>query len=219
MLHDNAWYGEMDHPQQLEKNAELTPERIQSIYMPNRSHKIMQPVVNGDIMTAKIQTASGTEAGRGFALEILQGLIPSFSCRAVAKLENIDGKPVVVVRKLITYDWVLYPSHKEAKIQGSPNFISKTAQVMTESVQESPSSVFKKLSKDVLIPLKDILEAVGKKDVNTQVIMESFDLGPENLIGFDKSFDHAILKDADNRIYAKISPDTKREVKDFLSSF
>lgn len=218
MLKDNAWYGEMDHPTQETKNAELTPERIQSIWMPNRSHKIMVPQINGDIMTAKIQTASGTEAGRGFALEILQGLIPSFSCRAVAALQNIDGKPVVMVRKLITYDWVLYPSHKEAKIQDTPRFINKAVQTVTESVKDT-FGVFKEKSRDVLIPLKEILENVGRTDINTQVIMESFDLSFDNLVGFDKTNDHIIIRDNDNMIYANISPKSKREVKDFLSSF
>ena len=52
-LRDNAWYGEQDHPMQLTTDAKLTPERVRNIYLPNRSHKIMNPLIKGDILTIK----------------------------------------------------------------------------------------------------------------------------------------------------------------------
>ena len=219
-LRDNAWYGEQDHPMQLTTDAKLTPERVRNIYLPNRSHKIMNPLIKGDILTATIQTASGTEAGRGFACEILQGLIPSFSCRSIAALKMIGGLPTVIIQKLVTYDWVLFPSHKEARKTGDAKFISKEAKAFVESTSDSGKKSFlKSYSKDVTIPLKEIMEYCGKNDVNTQMIMESFDITTEDLIGFDESVNHLIMKDHDNTIYVNISPRTKNEVRDFLSSF
>ena len=222
MLADNAWYGEMDHPTQETQNAKLTPERIQSIWMPNRSHKIMNPHLSGNLLMARIQTASGTEAGRGFASKIIQGLIPCFSCRAIASLKLINGKPTVIVKKIITYDWVLFPSHKEATITSAPKGVKKTIKTFTESVGDVVSGglkKFKDFSKECAIPLTEILENVGKKDINTQVIMESFDLTNDDLIGFNESRDHIKIKCDNNIIYSKISPECVKEVNDFYTSF
>lgn len=215
MLKDNSWFGEMDHPTQETVDGKLTPERIQAIWMPNRSHKIMSPRIEGDLLNAHIQTASGTEAGRGMASEIIQGMVPCFSCRAIASLKLLNGKPTVIVKKIITYDWVLFPSHKEATATSSMKGIVKGIKTITESASDR----IKQMSEEVMIPLKEILEYVGHKDPNTQVIMESFDLDMDNLVGFDESKTHAIIKDNTNIIYSKISPDTVKQVKDFYKSF
>lgn len=214
-LQDNAWYGEMDHPTQETVNGKLTPERIQAIWMPNRSHKILNPRRKDNLLMADIETASGTDAGTGFAKEIIQGLKPAFSCRAIAGLKLINNKPTVIVKKVITYDWVLFPSHKEAHITSKAKGIIKNIGTYTESVVDG----IKRKSKDVFIPLKEILEYVGNKDVNTQMIMESFDLSQEDLLGFDDSMNHAIIKNENNIIYSKVSPETVKEVKSFFKSF
>lgn len=224
MLSTNSWYGEMDHPYAQVKNQELSSERIQAIELSRRSHKILRPKVTGDLLRATIQTASGTEAGRGFCDEIIQGLIPSFSCRALAGIQSINGEPYVIVRKLITYDWVLYPSHREANMNGKPKFISKSAALVSlESAGISTGREIEDIrdcyTQDVLIPLKEILEYAGMKDPNTQVILEAFDLSLNDIVGFDSSLNHAIIRDKDNVIYANISPNTKKEVTNFLSSF
>lgn len=215
LLADNAFYGERDHPTQETENGKLTPERIQAIWMPNRSHIIKRPKIIGDELQAHIETCAGTDVGVGFAKDIIQGLKPAFSCRAIASMKLINGKPTVIVRRLITYDWVLYPSHKRAHMISSPKGVMKSIKAFTESAMDTVKDVVG----DVLIPLQEILESVGKTDVNTQMIMESFELTPESLCGFDETHTHAIIKDNDNTIYAKISPQTKRKVDDFFSKF
>lgn len=214
MLKDNAWYGEQDHPLQMTVNGKLTPERLKRIYMPNRSHKIMRPSFKNNMLYAHIQTASGTEAGEGFAKEIIQGLIPAFSCRAIAVLKYLNGVPTVMVRQVITYDWVLYPSHKEAHATSEAKGTVKKIQTVTESVKER----FKTFSEDVMVPLKDLLGNVGK-DPSLQVVMESFDLTEDEIVGFTPRRDRAILQSGDNRIFVKVDPKTVNEVEDFYRSF
>ena len=213
-LSDNAWYGEMNHPTQYYKNQEMTPERLQDPAMENRSHKILNPKIVGNLLQAHIQTASGTDVGVGFAKEIIQGLKPAFSCRAVAVMQMVNGKPTVIIRRLITYDWVLYPSHKEAHIISEPKLVNKMVNVYSESVSDTNDYV-----PDFMISLKDILKTVGNEDPSTATIMESFNLSFDDLIGFDESHKHAIIKDGDNRIYANINPQTKHKVDDFFASF
>lgn len=215
MLQDRAWFGEMDHPMQKYKDKPLSPERIQSIEMDRRSHKILDPQFKSNLLLSKIETSSGTEAGRGFASEIIQGLVPAFSCRAIAGLRLINGKPTVVVRKVITYDWVLYPSHKEAHATSKAQGVVKTIGSFTESAVDK----VKEYSKDILLPLKEVLENVGHRDVNTQLIMESFELSQDDMLGFTNDYSHMIIKDGTNTVYSKISKDSVDEVKDFYSSF
>lgn len=214
LLADNAWYGEMNHPTQYYKNQELTPERLQDPCMENRSHKILRPRIVGNLLQAHIETSSGTDVGVGFAKEIIQGLKPAFSCRAVAVMQMIDGKPTVIIRRLITYDWVLYPSHKEAHIISEPKLVNKMVEVYRESASDTNIYV-----PDFMMSLKDILKHIGNEDPNTSTIMESFNLSMDDLIGFDNTHTRAIIKDGDNKIYANISPDTKRRVDDFFASF
>lgn len=214
-LADNAWFGEMNHPTQYYKSQELTPERLQDPALENRSHKILRPTFNGNLLQAHIETASGTDVGVGFAKEIIQGLKPAFSCRAVATMQMIDGKPTVLIRRLITYDWVLYPSHKEAHIISEPKLVEKCVNVYKESTNDNTDEYVP----DFMISLKDVLKNVGETDANVSTIMESFDLTYDDIIGVNKKHDKIIIKDVDNRIYANISPETKHRIDDFFSSF
>lgn len=225
LLRDNGWYGEMDHPTQQFQNSPLTPERIAAIWMPNRSHKILNPTFRGNELNARIQTASGTEAGRGMAAEIIQGLRPSFSCRAMASLENVNNKPTVMVKNLITYDWVLFPSHKTAHMTSPAKIISKAANAVVEASKdivdytENALKRFKKYSESVEIPLGEILERVGVIDPTVSMVMESFELDASLLQGFTEDNSQAIIRDDSNLLFVNMNPSTKREVTDFLSSF
>lgn len=225
MLRDNAWFGEMDHPTQQFQNSPLTPERISAIWMPNRSHKILNPEIRGNELSARIQTSSGTEAGRGMASEIIQGLIPSFSCRAMASLENMNGKPTVIVKNLITYDWVLFPSHASAHMKGSAKIVDKPIRAVEEAAQniaeytKNALKRFKKYSENVEIPLGEILERVGVVDPTVSMVLESFELDKSLIEGFTENANQAIIRDGDNRLYVNMKPSTKKEVYDFLSSY
>lgn len=208
-LADNSWFGEMDHPMQKTKNNPLTPERLRSIDMTNRSHIIMQPRIVGDTLQAHIRTSCGTQAGEGMAKEIIGNhLKPAFSCRAIANLKLINNKPTVLVKSLITYDWVLYPSHARAHCTTEPT-------VFKEGTNE-PVEVY---SQDVIIPLKEILEYAGYRDVNVNTIMESFDLNMEDVIGFDKPHKNFMIRDNNNILYVNMRPETKKLVDDFFESF
>lgn len=211
LLKDNAWYGEQDHPAPMYKGQELTPQRIQNVYLPNRSHKIKEPKIAGNLLTARIETASGTEAGRGFASEIIQGLVPAFSARAIANLQYIDNRPTVVVRRLITYDWVLFPSHKEAHAISSP--VGNVASVPVNESADMP------LTEDTMLPLGEILEMIGRKDYNTQAVMESFDLSMDDLQGFDNKHNRVIIKDGMSKMYVNLDKESKAMVDDFFASF
>lgn len=211
LLAHDSWFGEQNHPTQEYQDKKLSPERIRDVWPDNRSHKIMNPRIEGNLLKAKIQTDAGTDAGTGFAKSVIQGMVPRFSCRSIATLRQINGKPTVVIRLLVTYDWVFYPSHPEAEL------IGHLEKPVLESVQPETRTII--TPEDTFIPLGEILDLVANKDINTEILMESFDLGLEDLVGFNKERTHAIIKDDDNMIYAKIRPETKKKVDEFFASF
>lgn len=207
LLKDKCWFGEFDHPTPEYKGQQLSPERMQTVPPKYRCFKIMNPRRSGDLLQATVQSAQN-DIGVGWAKEILAGWFPSFSLRAIASLKLINNRPTVIARRVITYDSVWYPSHARAHAISAPKAIVKKVKSFTESAMDA-----------VIIPLKEILETVGNKDVTTQMILESFDLDTDSLVGFDETNTHAIIKDDSNMIYARISPETKKRVDDFFSSF
>lgn len=213
LLRDGCWFGEWDHPTPEKKDEQLSPERIQNVPPEKRAFKIMNPKRVGNLLQGTIQSAQN-EIGISYGKEILAGWKPSFSARAIATLKLINNKPTVDVRRLITYDSVWYPSHKEAHAITNAKAINKSIQTFTESVSDIKTSIM-----NAMIPLKEILEAVGKTDVNTQLIMESFDLPLDSITGITPDRKFAIIKDEHNTIYAGISPETKNRVDDFFDSF
>lgn len=214
LLKTGGWFGEFEHPQSDIDGQKLSPERIQNVPPEKRAFKIMKPYIDGNVLKATIQSAQG-EIGEGFGKEILAGWQPQFSARAIASMIMKNGKPYVQVRKLITYDAPWFPSHA---IAHQTSDAKVTVKNFTESVGSVLESAKEKIN-DVMIPLKEILLEVGHKDVNTQLIMESFDLDESCLYGFDSRREHVIIKDNDNMIYANINPETVKKVNDFYNSF
>lgn len=214
LLRSGGWFGEWMHPLNSIAGEKLSPERIQEVPPQNRAFKIMQPKLVGNVLTAKIQSAQG-ELGESFGKEVLAGWIPQFSVRAIAHMVSRHGKPYVIVRRLITYDAPWYPSHAIAHATSSPVVTTKS---FTESVHDTIDTVKDKIN-DVMVPLKEILEDVGRTDVNANMIMEAFDLGMDSLVGFDAGKKHVMIRDENNVIYANINPETVKKVNDFYHSF
>ena len=216
-LKNGGWFGEMNHPTPEYKDIPLSPERIQDIKMDNTSHKLLNPHLEKNLLVSTIQTDAGTEAGMNMARKMVQGFNPAFSCRAIASLNLEAGKPVVNARKVIAYDWVLFQSHPEAeKSMSSPTrFLTKAPQYFSEAAH----SVAEKVNDTILIPLKEILESVGKTDPNAQVIMESFDLSLDDITGISKDRKNIIIKDNMNTIYCNINQDSRNKINEYLRSF
>ena len=180
--------------------------------MPNRSHVIINPRLKGNLLVSTIES-SCNDVGKGFRDEVLRGMVPAFSCRAVARMEMRNGKPTIIISKLITYDWVLYQSHREA--EGASNVgIKQLGGPIVESVSEDGTR-----KTDVIVPLAEVLKNVSEKDRNVNCIMESYDFTNEELIGYNSSSKRVIIGDRNSRIFAKLAPESIASIEDALSMF
>ena len=210
-LSHGGWYGEVNHPISKYKDRPLSAERVRDIDMNNTSHRMLNPHREGNLLVSRIQTDAGTPGGMNLARKMVQGFIPGFSCRAIAAMNLQNGKPMVDVRFLVTYDWVLFQSHREAEHLGGKNtFVHKNAPTMT---LENASH------EDVIVPITDLISVVAGRDSNAQIIMESFNLDMDSITGFSNDKKHLIMRDQDNVIYCNIDPRNRATVNEFLRSF
>lgn len=104
-----SWFGEAGHPMtdDIKRILTIDPKLI--------SHKIVSHVATNAGCKGTVETID-SEYGRAMTKHILQGMEPAFSLRALAPLvKKPNGTAVVEGRAhVVTYDWVILPSHKTA---------------------------------------------------------------------------------------------------------
>lgn len=186
MLRQNSWIGEIDHPAPEFKDQELTVQRIANPSMERSSHFIRSPKRNGNLLEAHIQTDSSNKHGMNMAIKIVDGkIIPCFSARVLGFLQNRRGRPVVFVRKLITYDWVLYPSHREA--------LAKITQPLQESVDQ-----ITQITGVNIIFLKELAQMAAASSKETEWLCESFGLTMDDIVGVTSTGNSIAIAEAGN---------------------
>lgn len=192
-LADNSWLGEVDHPAAQMNGQTLSVNRIANPDKTLSSHYIRKPRMNGTFLEATIQSDSSTEAGMNMAVKITDGkIIPCFSARVLGALEQRDGKPTVIVRKLVTYDWVLYPSHREARAK------------ITQPVVENANTLAKEANTTIIfLPQLAQMAAEGAKD--TEWLCESFGITSDNLIGVTETGNSVVVATEDEAFLAPIT--------------
>jgi hypothetical protein len=171
MLKQNSWVGEADHPNPINEGEKLTMSRISNPDPKQSSHFIRRPRLNGNFLEATIQTDSSNENGMNMAIKIVDGkIIPAFSARVLGALDRSSRQPTVMVKKLITYDWVLFPSHAEALAK-----IDQPIQESVDVIEEATNSKF--------IPFKELAQMAANNSEETAWLCESFGLSMDNVIG------------------------------------
>ena len=198
LLKHNCWIGELDHPISPVAGQEISISRLASPDPKRSSHYIRSPKLNGNLLEAHIQTDSSNEHGMNLAIKIVDGkIIPGFSVRVIGGLSKQGNIPKIVVRKVICYDAVLYPSHAEA--------VGKLSQPMMESID-----TIEKYSGAKVIPFKELAKQAAKGSDETKWLMESFGLTEENLLGVTGSGNSIVITENSN-IY--LQPITDRNIR------
>ena len=210
MLRQNSWIGEIDHPSPAFMGQDLAMNRIANPDPKFSSHFIRAPRLNGNLLEATVQTDSSNEHGMNMAIKIVDGkIVPAFSARVLGELQNRSGKPVVNVRKLICYDWVLYPSHSEA--------LGKISQPLMESAID----VEKETSSKIVF-FKELAKMAANNSEEAAWLCESFGLTADAVTGVTDDGESIIIQEnqdiyvqpiSDKNIKAK----TKNMVAEWLN--
>lgn len=173
-------FGEAGHPMTTELS------RQQNIDLNNIAHNITKLWLEGNLVKAHTHGTPNAQ-GKLFNDLILEGTIPSFSLRALGTVENTRRGAEVKNIKLITYDWVVFPSHKKAymqKILGE----SYEDDTLNESLKYMDASIDNKLimnesESGILVPItnESVIDYVKTESANINVVKESLDFLYENI--------------------------------------
>lgn len=193
----NKWRGELNHPNPDIKGQTLTDIRMTIPSPQNTSHFISKNRLEGDRYKGRITTHPSTDAGKQVSSEIIDlGIVPSFSVRLLGNmLPNAPmNQPNMRVTKVITWDMVDFPSH-----------VGADADIVAR-IQESANVVF----------LKELSKYCVEQDENLQVVCESFQISPDELMGIHNG--SIIVKQQDARIHIPLKGDIRREAISILQS-
>lgn len=92
--------------------------------------------IKGNLVQGRFQ-GTNNAYGEEFDMNLRDGELPAFSLRALGSIQNIGGKAHVKNLKVITYDVVIYPSHKVAYTSG---LVTESATSLG-SVQENANQI------------------------------------------------------------------------------
>lgn len=184
-LRKNSWMGCIDHPAPMFQGQELTMQYIGNVDPKMTSHYIRKPHAEGNLLVANIQTDSSNKHGMNMAIKIVDGKItPCFSARVFGELTNKNGQPIVNVRKLITYDWVLFPSHPEAE--------ARIQQPLQEAVDQFKDANI------TMIFFPQLAQMAAASSKETEMLCESFGLNIEDVIGVTSTGNSLVIQENAN---------------------
>ena len=150
--------GECGHPMSTDLS------RQQTIDPGNVIVQYLSFWMDGDNVMAQYK-GTNNQLGEFIDKDLREGCKPAFSLRALGTINNKSGHAVVENLRMITYDMVIYPSHKQAYTQ---KLISESAGFSKGNIAEN---------KPKLIPITNdsVISYIKSESANIKNIMNSFD--------------------------------------------
>lgn len=216
LMMNNKWKGERDHP--------ITKDigRIATVWSKEASHRITKWWREGNLIKGNIETLDDGMYGTQLTRNILQGENPSFSLRALAQLEKKGTTTHInTAPRVITYDEVNLPSHKEA--YADPQKTTMTTDGKTTKVCENTlgsktlsTSNTPEFYKNGVIAVyeTDIREMITSKSDNLKIVCESFDVDPSTF-NFANNGKSLAVKTPDGTAVVGLEDRLAREVINF----
>ena len=178
------------------------------------SHMVNSVEKRGNHIFGVVESAN-TSCGADFKGLIRQGSEVAFSMRGLGNVVRKDGSYMRVGSPLmiISYDWVIFPSH--------PN------SYMTRKLSES-SDLYQKYANNTLnesktIPFntKELLEYITSHSENVRAIMESFEIGAnKDMSNVSITEDQALLiKDGHTAVKAFLEQQYINDLDHFFKTF
>lgn len=163
LLKSKNMFGEAGHP----TSKDLS--RQQTVDPTNLSHLFHKLWVDGDKVMAHL-TAANTRVGDDFNRLVTSGTKVSFSLRALGSVVKTRKGSEVKNLKVITWDWVIYPSHKAA-------YMEKILNLNEQCINRGNNLILQESSSGLLIPInKEIVtDYVKHESANLRGTIESLE--------------------------------------------
>ena len=174
--------GEAGHPitQDLARQQTIDPKNI--------CVRFLKMWMEGDNVMSKFQ-GTNNSLGDAFDKDLRDGVLPAFSLRALGSVEEGPKGAVVTNLKMVTYDYVIYPSHPTAYTKG---VVSESARVM------SGMNIKSNLTRLVDPVRLDANRSLAKAYTNEQILNQMKCIKESGGIDYikDKSKRYSLLKEA-----------------------
>lgn len=131
---------------------------------------------------------TNNELGKAFNADLLDGDRPSFSLRALGSVDRErNGKCYVRNIRIITWDRVIYPSHKRAYMSGLVTSKNEAAIMEAAGYNSNDFELTngkKTLNEGVLIPIinQQVVDYIKQESANVKSIINTFDTLYESAI-------------------------------------
>lgn len=206
LMNKRSWLGEAGHPDSDK------PSRIMTIDPTLTSHRINQVDFRGNSLYGQIETLDDGAKGTQMTKNILQGLEPAFSLRALARLiKRADGTSLMNAPcHIVTYDWVILPSHPTAyRDTNSPiekicKSIGADGNILTESNVE------------IAVLESQIKNFISEESKNVKLVSSIYEVAMESM-QLSPLGDHVIMKEGSNTYAVKLEDQIKRDTARFMS--
>lgn len=179
LLDAGQFKGEAGHPVGADAQDLSRQQTIDPKYTCVRFTKIW---LEGNIVMGQFK-GTNNDLGDYFNKDLLEGCKPAFSLRALGSIETRGGNMYVKNVRIITWDHVIYPSHK----------VAYTQRLVTESAGSKPVSLIEQeITKrraystneaGLLVPImnEDVASFIKQESANIKSIMETFDVLYESM--------------------------------------
>lgn len=167
LMKNRSLLGEASHPM----SNELA--RQQTIDLGRVSHEIMELRTEGKYVKGIVK-GTPTKFGEEFNNFILDGMIPAFSLRALGSVNNTKRGAEVKNISIITWDWVIYPSHKCAYMD---KIVSESGMIGGVSSSITESAAYTKNDKGIMVPITNssVMSYIKSESANIDTVLKSFD--------------------------------------------
>lgn len=205
LMQKKTWLGEAGHP--MEEDV----KRILTIDPKLTSHRINSFMLAGDLLKGEVETLDDGKFGTQMTKNILQGLEPAFSLRALAQLtKRSDGTSIMQSRAhIVTYDWVILPSHDKAYRDQS-----KPIQRVIKNIQNDGNTV----TESALISVMEsqIIDLIKEESINAKLISNVCEVAMESM-SLTSDLNYVILKEGSKTYHVKVEEKIKHDVRSFMA--
>lgn len=160
-----SFFGEAGHPMSKDIG------RQQTIDPTNISHNILKIWTDGNLVKGHVK-GTPNKLGKYFNELILDGTKVAFSLRALGTVNNTSKGAEVENIKIITYDWVVFPSHQKAYMQ---NIVSESTSFNSQDFQRNNKGIFTPIYNE------QVNKYIQQESTNIKTVLESFDMLYESI--------------------------------------
>lgn len=214
--------GEAGHPIGADASSLVRQQTIDPTKICVRYLKLW---MEGDNVMGTFQ-GTNNALGEAFDKDLRQGVLPAFSLRALGTISSTPQGAVVENLKMITYDYVIYPSHPHAYTKGVINESAGIASAvksnfaMNSSMDGTRSFIKEFSNKDVVNAITSMRESavdyIKDKSHNFKLLQECYDMTNYDTIDIISPHKIALTEAGKNTIVMNVEDYIANEIQNYV---